>query len=39
MIHAASLYEQRGQSADAMSIPPGARQLYSQYRLIGGTIA
>jgi Phage gp6-like head-tail connector protein len=35
LIHVASLYEQRGQCADAMDIPPGARQLYNQYRVMG----
>ncbi len=35
MIHVASLYEQRGQTADAMNIPPGALQLYNQYRIVG----
>ncbi len=35
MIHVASLYEQRGQSIDAMAIPPGAKQLYSSYRILG----
>jgi hypothetical protein len=39
LIHAASLYEQRGQCADAMDIPPGAKQLYQQYRVFGGTVA
>jgi hypothetical protein len=35
LIHLASLYEQRGISADAMDIPPGAKQLYNQYRIVG----
>jgi hypothetical protein len=35
MIHVASLYEQRGQAADEMSIPPAARQLLNQYRILG----
>jgi hypothetical protein len=39
LIHAASLYEQRGQCEDAMDIPPGAKQLYKQYRVFGGTVA
>lgn len=36
LIHLASIYEQRGMCADAMSLPPGTRQLYGQYRIIGG---
>ena len=35
LIHVASLYEQRGQCADAMDLPPGAKQLYGQYRIMG----
>lgn len=35
LIHVASLYEQRGQSADAMDLPPGAKQLLTQYRVLG----
>lgn len=35
MIHVASLYEQRGQCADAMDLPPGSKQLYNQYRVVG----
>jgi hypothetical protein len=35
MIHIASMYEQRGQTQDAMELPPGARQLYNQYRIMG----
>lgn len=35
LIHVASMYEQRGQSADAMSLPPGSRQLLTQYRAVG----
>jgi hypothetical protein len=38
LIHAATLYEQRGQCADAMDIPAGAKRLYSQYRIFGGTV-
>jgi hypothetical protein len=34
LIHVASMYEQRGQSADAMALPPGSRQLYNQYRIV-----
>ena len=36
LIHAASLYEQRGQCTDAMALPPGAEQLYRPYRVVGG---
>jgi hypothetical protein len=39
LMHAASMYEQRGQCEDAMDIPPGAKQLYKPYRVMGGTIA
>jgi hypothetical protein len=35
LIHIASLYEQRGQCEDAMDLPPGAKQLYNQYRIMG----
>jgi hypothetical protein len=35
MIHVATLYEQRGESADAMSLPPGSKQLLNQYRVMG----
>jgi len=35
LIHAASLYEQRGMCEDAMEIPPGAKKLYSPYRIMG----
>jgi hypothetical protein len=35
LIHAASLYEQRGMCDDAMEIPPGAKKLYSPYRIMG----
>jgi uncharacterized phiE125 gp8 family phage protein len=34
-IHVASLYEQRGQCDDAMDLPPGAKQLLNQYRIMG----
>ena len=37
LIHAASLYEQRGQCADATDLPPGSKQLYGPYRVLGGT--
>lgn len=36
LIHTASLYEQRGQCADAMDLPPGSKQLYGAYRIVGG---
>lgn len=36
LIHLATLYEQRGQCDDAMSMPPGAKQLLNQYRIMGG---
>jgi hypothetical protein len=35
MIHVASLYEQRGQSADSMDIPAGAKRLYAPFRVMG----
>lgn len=35
MIHVATLFEQRGQCEDAMSLPPGTKQLYGQYRILG----
>jgi len=35
LIHIASMYEQRGQTDDAMDIPPGAKQLYNQFRVMG----
>ena len=35
LMHVAALYEQRGQSADALDIPPGAKQLFNQYRVLG----
>lgn len=35
MIHAASLYEQRGQAQDQMDLPPASKQLYNQYRILG----
>jgi uncharacterized phiE125 gp8 family phage protein len=35
LIHVASLYEQRGQCADAMDLPPGTKQLYNPYRILG----
>ena len=35
LIHVASLYEQRGQCADAMDLPPGAKMILNQYRLLG----
>jgi uncharacterized phiE125 gp8 family phage protein len=35
LIHLASLYEQRGQCDDAMSLPPGTKRLYDQYRVMG----
>ncbi len=35
LIHVASMYEQRGQCEDAMDLPPGSKQLYNQYRIVG----
>lgn len=35
LIHIASLYEQRGLCEDAMELPPGAKQILNQYRLMG----
>ena len=35
LIHVASMYEQRGQCDDAMDLPPGAKQLLNQYRIVG----
>jgi hypothetical protein len=35
MIHFASLYEQRGQAADALDIPPAALSIYNRYRFVG----
>lgn len=35
LIHVASVYEQRGNCADAMALPPGTAQLYNQYRIVG----
>lgn len=35
LIHVASLYEQRGNCEDAMDIPPGAKMLYGNYRIMG----
>jgi len=35
LIHIASLYEQRGNCEDAMSLPPGTKRLYDQYRVMG----
>jgi hypothetical protein len=34
LIMAASIYEQRGMCDDAMDIPPGAKQLLNQYRIM-----
>lgn len=35
LIHVASLYEQRGNCEDAMDLPPGSKQLYTPYRIMG----
>ncbi|WP_435011730.1 head-tail connector protein [Tundrisphaera lichenicola] len=35
MMHVASLYEQRGMCEDPTNVPPGARQLYNPYRIMG----
>jgi hypothetical protein len=35
LIHVASMFEQRGNCEDAMSLPPGTAQLYNQYRIMG----
>jgi uncharacterized phiE125 gp8 family phage protein len=35
LMHVASMYEQRGLSADAMALPPGVKQLYNPYRIMG----
>ena len=35
LIHVASLFEQRGNCEDAMDLPPGTKQLYNPYRIMG----
>jgi hypothetical protein len=38
LIHIASIYEQRGMCEDAMDLPPGAKNLLKQFRIMGNRL-